>query len=90
MAQFHLIEYLGFEEAFACIFAMLLVNVTMHTRLKYGDMVVTHITTRPYKVATVFLVVALLESIFLIYLNNIWADGDFTQILTTWNTKPWI
>ena len=65
-----MIEYF-FELAFACIFTSLLVNVTQHTALKYGDVVVTHTSTRPYKIASLFLVVALLESIFLIYLTDV-------------------
>ena len=61
----------GFELAFACTFALLLVCVTLHTRLKYGDILVTHTTTRPYNIAIVFLVVSLFESSFLIYITEV-------------------
>ena len=67
----------GFELSFACIFTMLLVSITQHTGLKYGDIVVTHTSTRPYKIASIFLVAALLESMFLIYLTNVQTNGDF-------------
>ena len=68
---------LGFEQAFACIVFLLLCAVYLHTRIQYGNMVVTHITTRPYKIAIFFLMTALLESIYLLINVNVTFKGDF-------------
>ena len=39
------VSELGFEAATACSLCLLIVTFTLHMRIKYGDVVVTHITT---------------------------------------------
>ena len=63
---------------------MLILNVILHVRIKFGNMVVTHVTTRPYKIAYVFLILALLQTVGMIYLTNIYYDGQFTEVVNLW------
>ena len=51
---------LGFEQSLAVVLSMLILNIILHTRIKFGSMVVTHMTTTPYKIAYIFLIMALL------------------------------
>ena len=50
---------LNFDESLAVVIFILIINVSLHIRIKYGDMVVSHISTTPYKVAYWFLILAL-------------------------------
>lgn len=68
---------LGFELSFAFIVFVLIVNIGLHLRIKYGDMVITHMTTLPYKIAYVVLIVGLIESLMLLIMRNIVFADDF-------------
>ena len=46
---------LGLEISFACFVIILIGNVFLWVRIKFGEKSVTHITTWPYKIAFVFL-----------------------------------
>ena len=79
---------LGFELSFAFIVFVLLVNLGLHLRIKYGDMVITHMTTLPYKIAYVVTIVGLIESLMMIIMLNIVFLGDFNQFTTYISDTP--
>lgn len=58
--------------------------IFVQTRITYGHTVVTHITTWPHKAALLFLLVALVESIFLLILQNVVFSDDFVGLITFW------
>lgn len=76
---------LGFEYAFACIVAVLLLNGILHYRIKFGDMLITHMTTLPYKRAYVFIFFALIQNSYLLVLSNIVFKGDFDDLVSHWH-----
>ena len=59
-------------------------NIVLHTRIKFGSMVVTHNTTKPYKVAYIFLLLAGIQSVSLIYLTNVYYARNFNKIRDLW------
>ena len=75
---------LGFEGAFACISCVLILNTILHLRIKYGDMVVTRITTKPYKVIYFYLVFGLIEVSYIIFLINVRFSHNFNAFLKYW------
>ena len=81
---FLVIAELSFEQSFAVIVSMLLCATFSYTRVKYGDMVVTHLTTRPYQLALVLLTVALFECIFLLIKANVIYAGNFEGLIAHW------
>lgn len=52
-------EY-GFELALSVLISVLILNITLHMRIKFGNMAVTHVTFKPYKMAYVFLTLAII------------------------------
>lgn len=68
---------LGFEQSLALLLSVLLLNGFLHIRIKYGSMVVTHVTTRPYKFAYGYLLLAISQTLGLIFLTNIYYRDDF-------------
>ena len=77
----HQLEELGFEQSFAFLAMFLVANTFLHVRIKYGSMVVTHMTTWPYKIIFFFLIVAIIESVMLLILDNIVFAGHFENFL---------
>ena len=49
-------EGYGYQFTSSIIFALMILDVVLLVRIKYGDAVITHLTTRPYKVAFYLLV----------------------------------
>lgn len=78
---------LGFEQSFACTVCLLILSVTMHVRIKFGDMVVTRTTTRPYKIAHLFFILTLLETIFIITVVNVVNKDDFGDFILKFETE---
>ena len=78
---------MGFEGSFSLNLVCLLINIVLHTRIKFGDMVVSHITTWPYKVAYVFMFISLLESTIAVCVLNIHFEGDFTKFVESWENN---
>ena len=75
---------MGFEGSFSLNLVCLLINIVLHTRIKFGDMVVSHISTWPYKVAYVFMFISLLESMIVICVLNIHFSGNFLEFVNSW------
>ena len=75
---------LGFEVSFACYVLILLANIFLHVRIKFGRVVVTHMTTWPYKVAYGFLIVSILQCQYLMYVLNVVFDNDFEDFREDW------
>ena len=67
---------------------MLILNGILHMRIKFGSMVVTHITTRPYKIAYVFLILALVQTTSMIFITNIVYKGEFNEVVKFWISSP--
>ena len=64
----------NFELIFALIVTILILNIAAMTKIHYGDFVITHITTRPYKILLVLLIVMFCESCYtLIVINVVYA-----------------
>ena len=68
----------------ALVLTFTLVNLVLHTRIKFGNMVVSHITTRPYKVAYAFLFLSFTETLIMICIVNIHDEGDFSRFINKW------
>ena len=79
---------LNFDESLAVVLFILLINVGLHTRIKYGNMVVTNISTVPYKIAYWFLIIALCQAIMLVYMVNIHFTGVFAKFIDYWINSP--
>ena len=67
---------------------VLLANVTLLVRIKYGSAEITRITTKPYKVSLALLIVMITETIGYLICSDTVYNGDFLQfkhdILDTW------
>ena len=75
---------IGFEKSVSAVIFMLIINLVLHIRIKFGDMVVSHISTNPYKAAYGFLTIALIQSLQFVYLVNIKYENDFTKFVDLW------
>ena len=71
---------LGFELTLSMIIFVTLMNLLLHFRIKYGDLVVTKKATMPYKIIFGFLGLALLENVIMIYVSNITYENDFERL----------
>ena len=54
----------------------LLVNITILVRIKYGDLLVTHLSVRPYLISLAFFILVILMELSLTYIKNIVYAGD--------------
>lgn len=63
---------------------MLLCATFHYTRVKFGDMVVTHLTIRPYQLALLLLTVSFFECIFLLINANVTFEGNFKGLINYW------
>ena len=79
---------LGFEFSFAFFVLLLLANVFLHVRIKFGRVVVTHMTTVPFKVAYGFLFVSILQCMYLIYVVNVTFENNFDDFRQDWIRDP--
>ena len=66
-----------------------MINIWLHTRIKYGKMKVTHVTTKPYKVAYIFLFLAITSSIYLEIMVNVVHAGNYYGLVQDWLYGPW-
>ena len=53
-------DKLGFELCFSSFVLLLVLTTFLYVHVAYGDIVVTHMTTWPYRAAFTFIVVAIL------------------------------
>ena len=67
-----------------------MLNLGFHCRVKYGDIVVTKKTTMPYKIIGFFLLFAVIESMFLIYVNNVVYRDDFKKLTHDFLYGDWL
>lgn len=57
---------IGLEFSFAAFVLLLLTNTFLHMRIKYGDIVLTHLTTWPYKIAFAFICFSIIQCAYLL------------------------
>ena len=72
---------LGFETAFAVIVSVLLLNVALLVRIKYGNAVITHLTTAPYILALFISTVMLAENVTYLLFSDTFYNQDHTTFL---------
>ena len=68
---------LGFEQSFACIVTMMIYNAYLYSQIRYGKMAITHVSMRPYKIAFVFLLIALAETVYVLILSDVVFANNF-------------
>ena len=51
----------GLEAALSIVISALIFTVVKIVRIKYGDMAITHLTSRPYIIAVFLFIVSMLE-----------------------------
>ena len=66
-----LFQGLSFEASFAIALSTLLINIVLIARIKYGEMQITHISTRPYLIAMCLLITLLAELTAYLILTNV-------------------
>ena len=66
-----LFQGLIFEASFAIALSTLLINIVLIARIKYGEMQITHISTRPYLVSMFLLITLLAELTAYLILTNV-------------------
>ena len=62
---------LGLEFTFSAFVIVLLTNIYLHMCIKYGEIVVNHITTQPYKIAFVYITFSIFQCAYLLFEVNI-------------------
>ena len=72
----------AYEFNFALIVSLLLYNVFLLLRIKYGEKIINRMTTMPYKMSAFLLIFSLIESIVDLYLvsrRTVQLNSDPTQ-----------
>ena len=59
----HLMEGYGFYMTLSFIITTLVFDIFLLVRIRYGDAVVTHLTTWPYKISLILLIVMLVDTV---------------------------
>ena len=80
---------LGFEQSFACIVTMIIYNAYLYSQIKYGNMTITHVSMRPYKIAFLFLLIALAETVYVLILSDVVFANDFKVFLHHWTESKY-
>ena len=80
-------EY-NFEMIFALIVTILIYNIFKIVQIHYGDAVITRITTRPYKITMVLLIVMLCEISYNLVIKNIVYAVDFHEYISDITKRP--
>jgi len=70
----------GFEAVFSVAVSALLINIVLIARIKYGQMQITHITTRPYLIAMFLLITLLIEVCTYIILGDIVYKDQWSKL----------
>ena len=76
------------EVTFALIVTVLLFNLTCLVRIHYGDAIITHITTRPYKITMVLLILMLSNHSIGLVITNIVYVGRYSEYIEDLKSKP--
>lgn len=71
----------GFETAFAVIVSVLLLNIALLVRIKYGNAVITHLTTAPYFLAMFISTVMLAENVTYLLFSDTFYDQNYYSFL---------
>ena len=69
----------GYEVLIALSITGLLINLTLLVRIKFGNLLVTHLSVRPYIISLCLLAVMLVQFTILLYLKNISYADDIAQ-----------
>ena len=80
---------LGFELAFSFIVSALILNAVLIIKIKYGGMMITHNTMRPYIVSMCLLLVCLLE-VTLYLIMKVYFVNDWFGFLNFVKSNPWL
>lgn len=75
---------MGIEFTFSFLVLVLLAAILFYLHIKFGNGVVTHITTYPFRLAIVYILVSLIECGALLYDINIHNDGIFDNFVEEW------
>ena len=70
------VRHFGIEVTFSFVFAALLFSIVRIVTVHYGDMVITRITTRPYKIALTLLVFSCLDLCNQMFVADVVAGND--------------
>ena len=79
---------LGFELTLAMQISVLIIVIVLHVRIIYGDMIVTHMTTIPHKVTYIFLSLAIVECVVILFITEVTFD-DYEDFEDFWIGKKW-
>ena len=71
----------GLEACLAIVISALIFTVVKVVRIKYGDMAITHMTSRPYIIAIFIFIISMLELTTDVIATNIVAQNEFAQLV---------
>ena len=65
------------EYSFSIIIASLVINIVLLCRIKFGELTITKLSTRPYWISLILLLVQLCESSYLMYMTEVEYKGRY-------------
>ena len=69
----------GLEISLSVVVSALIFTVVKMVKIRYGDMVITHMTSRPYKIAVILFIFSILELLTYLIVTNVLSHNNYTK-----------
>ena len=69
----------GLEISLSVVISALIFTVVKMVKIRYGDMVITHMTSRPYKIAVVLFIFSILELLTYLVVTNVISHNNYRK-----------
>ena len=72
------------------VISALIFTVVKMVKIRYGDMVITHMTSRPYKITVFLLIFSILELLFYLIVTNVISHNNYTKAAKMLLNSVWL
>ena len=72
------------------VISALIFTVVKMIKIRYGDMVITHMTSRPYKIAVILFIFSILELFTYLIVTNVISHNNYTKAAKMLLDSVWL